>query len=107
MSLSITFAERCSLSGSTTLSPASFSTVCVQLNRESCLQLLLCPGVDGFLDVLQVDRVETNNAAIEGLVELEILLLRAFQVHNAEHVFVRLEVFMGGVLFVRVFCPSG
>ena len=65
------------------------------------------PGVDGFLDVLQGDRVETDNAAIERLVELEILLLRAFQVHNADHVVVRLEVFMGGVLFVRVFCPSG
>ena len=61
------------------------------------------PGVDGFLDVLQVDRVETDNAAIERFVELEILLLRAFHVHNVDHVVVRLEVFMGGVLFVQVF----
>ena len=39
----------------------------------------------------------------ERSVELEILLLRAFHVHNVDHVVVRLEVFMGGVLFVQVF----
>ena len=49
--------------------------------------------MDDFLDVLLGDRVKTDNAAIERAVELEVLLLRAFLVHNVDRVVVRLKVF--------------
>ena len=38
------------------------------------------------------DGVETDNAVIERLVELEVLLLRAFHVHNVDRVVVRLKL---------------
>ena len=62
------------------------------------------PGVDDFLHVVLADRVETDNAAIERSVELEILLLRAFHVHNVDRVVLRhKKVFVSLVLYVLVF----
>ena len=40
--------------------------------------------MDDFLDVLLGDRVKTNNAASERLVELEVLLLRIFHPQRDE-----------------------
>ena len=52
-----------------------FDGVCVQLNRQSWLQCLLCPDVKDFLDVLLGDPVEADDAAIERWVEFDVLLL--------------------------------
>ena len=75
----------------------------MRVHRESWLEDLLCPDVDAFLDVLFGDRVETDNEAIERVVELEVLLLHAFHVHDVDLVVVRLAVFASLVFVVRVF----
>ena len=61
-------------------------------NRTAKPGFSICsvPDVDNFLGVLLGHRVETDNAAIESLVELEVLLLRAFHVHYVDRVVVRL-----------------
>ena len=51
---------------------------------------------DFFFEVLLGDRVETENAATELLVELQPVLLRAFHVHF--QVFVSLVFFLFGFL---------
>ena len=56
-----------------------------------------------FLDVLLGDSVETRNAAIGRSVELEVVLLRAFHVHNVDPVVVRRNVFEIVVFCVRNF----
>ena len=50
-----------------------------------------CSVADVDEDVLLGDRVETDNAALERLIELDVLLLRAFHVHNVCRVVVRLK----------------
>ena len=50
----------------------------------------LVPDVDDCFHVLLRGRVETDNAAIERLVEPEVLHLRALHVHNVDRVVVRL-----------------
>ena len=65
------------------------------------------PDADGFLDVLQGDRVETDDAAVERSVELEILLLRAFHVHNVDRVVERLKSVCEPCTVCSGFCPRG
>ena len=48
----------------------------------------VCATVDGRIDVLVGDLVETDNAAIERLVEMEVLPLRAFHVRNVDSIVV-------------------
>ena len=55
-----------------------------------------------FPDVLLGDRVDTDNYATERVVELEVLLLRAFHVRNVDRVLVSLEVVVSIVFLVRV-----
>ena len=57
-------------------------------------------AVLGPFDVLLEDRVEADDAAVERLVELEVLLLRALHVHNVDRVVVRLHMFVSLVLVV-------
>ena len=66
------------------------------------LRLIIClvPYVDDFLDVLQGDRVETENAAIERVSQLQVLLLRAVRVHM--QIASWRSTFVTLVLFVRV-----
>ena len=64
------------------------------------------PDVDDFLDALLEDRDETNNAPIERLGELAVLLLRIFHVHNVDRVVVRLNVLVS-LAFVWRSCPRG
>ena len=58
-------------------------------------------------DVLLGYRAEAINAVMERLTELEVLLVRAFHVHNVDRVVVRLKVFVRLVLLGRSFCPEG
>ena len=60
------------------------------------------PHVDHCLDVLLGDSGETDNEAVERLVELEVHLLCALQLHNEDRVVVRLEMFVSLVLLVWV-----
>ena len=60
--------------------------------------------MDDFLDVILLDRVETDNAPGVRLVGLEVFC--AFQVHNAYRVVVRLTRFVRRGLFVWV-CVQG
>ena len=89
-------------SGSTTLSRASSSTVCVQRNHVHWLWYP--PMSPYFLDVILGNRVET---AVERLVELDVLLLRAFHVHHVDRFVVRMKMykafyFVLGFLFKRL-----
>ena len=54
------------------------------------------------IDVLFGDRVEANDAAAEGLLELEVHFLRTLYVHSVDRVAVRLEMLQSLVLFNRV-----
>ena len=54
-------------------------------------------------DVLLGYRAEAINAVMERWTELEVLLVRAFHVHNVDRVVVRLKVFVRLVLLVGVF----
>ena len=48
--------------------------------------------MDDFIDALLGDRVEADDAAVEGLADLEALF--AFHVHSVDRVVVRLKVFV-------------
>ena len=50
--------------------------------------------------------VETHHAAVVRLVELEVVLLRAFHVHNVHRVVVKQKKGACLVLAVWVFCPK-
>ena len=50
--------------------------------------LWLAPSVDDMFDVLPEDRVEADDASVDGLVELEVVL-RTFPVHNMNLVVVK------------------
>ena len=69
------------------------ATLCVELVSATAanpgVYLCFVPDVDDFFDVLLGDRVEADDATVEGLVELEFLLLRALHVHNTDRVVVR------------------
>ena len=58
--------------------------------------------VDDIFDVLLGDRVEADNPTVEGLVEVEVLLLRALHIHNVDRVVVRRYKFVRLVLDVWV-----
>ena len=90
ISLSITFAWEVLLGDSTTLSLTFFTTVCV-CNWTTVPDFCICSvlDVDDFLVVLLGDRVETINAIIECLVELEAPLVLACRAHNADRVVAR------------------
>ena len=47
------------------------------------------PDVNDFFDALLGNRVETDNAAVERIVYLHVLLQRALHVHNVDRVVVR------------------
>ena len=64
--------------------------------------LCLVPDVDDLSDILLGNRVEADDAAVEGLVELEVLLLRTLHVQNVDRVVVRLQTCVRLVLLVRV-----
>ena len=66
------------------------------------VRLCLVPAGDDFVDVLLGDRVEADDTAFEGVVELEVLLLRTIHVHDADRVVVRLQMLASLVLLVRV-----
>ena len=70
----------------------------VPLRRESWREsLCLVPDVDGLFDVLLGDRVAAEDAAVEGLMEFEVLPVRSLSVHNADRVVVRLQIFVNRV----------
>ena len=50
------------------------------------------PDVEDVVHGLPEDRVRTNNATIERLAELEVILLRAFHLHHVDGVLVRIQV---------------
>ena len=60
------------------------------------------PHVDHCLDVLLGDCGDTDNEAFERLVELEVHLFCALQLHNEDRVVVRLDMFVSLVLLVWV-----
>ena len=62
----------------------------------------LVSDVDDFSDFLLGDRVEADNAAIEGVVELEVLFLRNLHVHNVDRVVVMLHMSVSFVLLVWI-----
>ena len=47
------------------------------------------------------ERADADDAAVEGLVELEVLLLRALHVHSVDHVVLKLQMFVRLVLLVK------
>ena len=51
---------------------------------------LLVPDADDLVDLLLGGRVESDDAAVEGLEEKVVLLLRTRLVHNVNRVVVRL-----------------
>ena len=76
-----------------------------ECNREANPGVCLClaPDVDNLVDVLLEDRVQADDVAVEGLVELEVLMLRALHVHNIDRVMVRFSrCFQALVLVITV-----
>ena len=71
------------------------------LNPGVCLCFV--PEVDDFFDVHLGDRVEADDAVVEGLVELEFFPLSTLHVHSVDRVVVRPKVFVGIVPFLLSF----
>ena len=55
----------------------------------ACLSALSLMWMTLFFAALLGDRVEPYDATVEGLVELEVLMLRTIHVHNVDRVVVR------------------
>ena len=63
--------------------------MCATASRILVKCLWLAPSVDDTFDVLPEDRVEADDASVDGLVELEVVLLRTLPVHNMNLVVVK------------------
>ena len=63
--------------------------------------LCLVPDVDDLSDVILGNRVEADDTAEEGLVELEVLLLRTLHAHNVNCVEVSLKMLVSLVRYSR------